>query len=96
MIELLETFKENYVLYSELLPTPDSSDVCLGLDTKVPKSCQSPVVEPRTQDIEALPPIRRLSEQIMEFDEIYKAALSELDRESKEMIELVRIRCTLL
>ncbi|KAH0602894.1 uncharacterized protein H6S33_008544 [Morchella sextelata] len=88
MIELLEAFKGNYALYSELLPTPDSSDVCLGLDTEVPKSCHSPVVEPRTQDIEALPPIRRLSEQIMEFDEIYKAALSELDRESKEMIEL--------
>ncbi|KAH8148521.1 uncharacterized protein LAJ45_07624 [Morchella importuna] len=88
MIVLLEAFKGNYALYSELLPTPDSSDVGLGLDTEIPKSCHSPVVEPRTQDIEALPPIRRLSEQIMEFDEIYKAALSELDRESKEMIEL--------
>lgn len=88
MIELLDAFKGNYALYSELLPPSDLPHPSLGLDPEVPKGCHSPKFESQSQDIESLPQIRRLSEQIKEFEETYQAALSELDRESKEMIEL--------
>lgn len=76
---MLNTFKAHDVLYRELAGPNNESQQFKELNT---------------DSIEKLDPIKRLAAKIRRFEDVCATGLSDLEKETKEIIELVSISRT--
>lgn len=81
--ELLSTFKERDALYTELIHPAKKTG-----KGQVPRNEIIEQHEPT--DIESLSSIKKLSAKVKNLEE-FRDAISDLDKQTKEMINLVRI-----
>jgi hypothetical protein len=104
--DLLGAFKEHDVLYTEVIHfegatkegqkpgTEDSDSKPAAVEELAArKEGQKPGTEKSDRKpvaVEELAAIKSLGEKVLNFRETCETALSELDRETKDMIELVR------